>query len=324
MLLIGIISQKRGKMKLEKLNILDDYLRWLKSYKRDLKYKSIAINTEIVYDRVLNNFYLFISESKISSLKEIDREFFLDFMDYTEEDSQKQIFTKKTKQLYFSILKSFFLYISDNNDEFYTYQNEFKISIKGVNKSSKVKYLTDKEILMVLDYLNKKIENRGSYYDYIYSFGIKLMLFGGLRISEALNLRVDDFIVSDLLDENKDRDMYEIHLENTKAQEQQSAIVKIIDIEKELDYFRDSDYIFLSTKGTKINRSNFYVAVNNIMKKAGVDKKGLHLYRHTCAMSLYRKSKDILVTKEKLRHSDIKTTMIYAKAEKNDIAKAMR
>jgi integrase/recombinase XerD len=60
------------------------------------------------------------------------------------------------------------------------------------------------------------------------------------------------------------------------------------------------------------------------MQKAGLDKKGLHIYRHTCAMQLYRKSKDILVTKEKLRHSDIKTTMIYAKAEKNDIAKAMR
>jgi len=311
-------------MKLEKSNILDDYLRWLKSYKRDLKYKSIAINTEIVYDRVLNNFYIFISTTKISSLKDIDKEFFLDFMDYIEEESPKNIFSKKTKQLYISILKSFFLYISDNNDEFYTYQNEFKISIKGVNKSNKIKYLTDKEILLVLNYLDKQIENRGSYYDYIYSFGIKLMLFGGLRISEVLNLRIDDFVVCDLLDEDGERDMYEVHLQDTKSQEPQSAIVKIIDIQKELEYFEKSDYIFLSTKNSKINRSNFYTAVKNIMKKAGIDKKGLHIYRHTCAMSLYRKSKDILVTKEKLRHSDIKTTMIYAKAEKNDIAKAMR
>ena len=60
------------------------------------------------------------------------------------------------------------------------------------------------------------------------------------------------------------------------------------------------------------------------MIKAGVNKKGLHIYRHTCAMQLYRKSKDILVTKEKLRHSDIKTTMIYAQAEKSDVANAMR
>ena len=311
-------------MKLEKSNVLDDYLRWLKSYKRDLRYRSIAINTEIVYDRVLNNFYLFISQSQISSLKEIDREFFLDFMDYMEEGSRKKVFSKKTKQLYFAILKSLFLYIGENNNESYSYANEFKISIKSINKSNRIKYLSDREIIKILDYLDTKVDTRGGYYDYIYSLGIKLMLFGGLRISEVLNLRIDDFVIGDLIDDEGNRDMYELHLKDTKAQEEQIAIVKIVDIKRELEYFRDSDYIFLSTKKTKINRSNFYVAVKNIMKKSNVDKKGLHIYRHTCAMMLYRKTKDILVTKEKLRHSDIKTTMIYAKAEKNDIAKAMR
>lgn len=313
-------------MKLEKSNIEADYIRWLKSYKRDLKYKSVAKNTLLVYNRVLANFYDYISKQEITKLTEIDKEFFLDFMDTMEEESQKGIFSKKTKQLYISILKSFFLYISDNNDEFYTYQNEFKISIKGINKSSKVKYLNDKEIQIILDYLDENRKNRAGYYDYIYALGIKLMLFGGLRISEVLNLTLNDFVICDLLDNEGNRDMYEIHLQNTKAQEEQSAIIKIIDIQKELNYFKDksSNIIFLSTKGTAINRSNFYVGVKNIMKKAGLDKKGLHIYRHTCAMSLYRKSQDILVTKEKLRHSDIKTTMIYAKAEKNDIAKAMR
>ncbi|HIP44265.1 MAG TPA: hypothetical protein EYG93_02875 [Sulfurospirillum arcachonense] len=62
----------------------------------------------------------------------------------------------------------------------------------------------------------------------------------------------------------------------------------------------------------------------SLMNKAGITKQGLHIFRHTCAMQLYRKSKDILVTKEKLRHSDIKTTMIYAHAERSDVAEAMR
>ncbi|MBA1420716.1 MAG: tyrosine-type recombinase/integrase [Epsilonproteobacteria bacterium] len=98
---------------------------------------------------------------------------------------------------------------------------------------------------------------------------------------------------------------------------------------EELTYFRKlyvkDDYIFQSkTKKTLIHRSNFYISVNKIMQHIGLDKKGLHLFRHTCAMQLYRKSKDILVTKEKLRHADIKTTMIYAHAEKSDVAKAMR
>lgn len=94
-------------------------------------------------------------------------------------------------------------------------------------------------------------------------------------------------------------------------------------------YFRDhidnDTFIFTSQKNeSPIHRSNFYVGVKGIMFKAGINKKGLHIYRHTCAMQLYRKSRDILVTKEKLRHSDIKTTMIYAQAEKSDVANAMR
>ena len=115
----------------------------------------------------------------------------------------------------------------------------------------------------------------------------------------------------------------------TKSGEEQTALVKIEDIDEELSYFRklraEQEHIFQSrTKQSLMHRSNFYTSVKSILSKAGVDKKGLHIFRHTCAMQLYRKSKDILVTKEKLRHSDIKTTMIYAHAEKCDVAEAMR
>jgi len=317
-------------MKLEKSNVIDDYRRWRKSYLRDLKYKEISKNTSILYNRILNLFEDFITnQDEVEKLTQIDREFFLDFIENIEEKSKNGVFSKKTKRLYLSILKSFFVYISDNNDEFYTFENEFKIQIKGVSKPKKVKYLSDIEVAKILNYINQRVDNYGLYYDYIYSFGIKLMLFGGLRISEVLQLRLENITISQLEDKNGIKDMYEIELNETKSREEQIALIKIVDIEKEIIYFseiRDRDeYIFQSSKNSNIiNRSNYYIGVNNIMRKAGVDKKGLHIYRHTCAMQLYRKSKDILVTKEKLRHSDIKTTMIYAKAEKSDIANAMR
>lgn len=60
------------------------------------------------------------------------------------------------------------------------------------------------------------------------------------------------------------------------------------------------------------------------MEKLKIDNRGLHVFRHTCAMQLFRKTGNLLVLKETLRHSDIKTTMIYAHAEKRDIADAMR
>jgi integrase/recombinase XerD len=307
-----------------------DTKRWLKSYMRHLKYKDVSKNTLDVYVRILHKLLEFIEQQGLAKmLQDMNKEFFLDFIEYSEEHSKNGHFSKKTKQLYVSVLKSFFVYISDNNDEFYTFENEFKIAPKGVNRGKKVKYLTDKEVQNIVEYLDDMRLNRGTYYDFIYALGIKFMLFGGLRISEVLSLKLSDITVSDLTDEHGNRDIYEIHLQETKSGEEQTALIKIEDIQEELDYFRElfdeESHIFMSTKkNTLIHRSNFYVSVKNIMQKAGLNKKGLHIYRHTCAMQLYRKSKDILVTKEKLRHSDIKTTMIYAHAEKSDIARAMR
>ena len=317
-------------MRLQLGDIESDYTRWLKSYMRHLKYKDASKNTLEVYTRILNKLLEFIENQSLALiLQDMDKEFFLDFIEYTEEHSKNHHFSKNTKQLYISVMKSFFVYVSDNNDELYTFENEFKISTKGTKKTTKIKYLTDEEVTNIIEHLEDLKLNRGSYYDYIYALGIKLMLYGGLRISEVLNLKLNDFTISDLRDDEGNKDIYEIHLQDTKSGEEQTALIKIEDIQEELDYFKSlliiNDSIFKSkTKNSLIHRSNFYVSVKTIMQKAGIVKKGLHIYRHTCAMQLYRKSKDILVTKEKLRHSDIKTTMIYAQAEKSDVANAMR
>ncbi len=317
-------------MRLQLGDIESDYTRWLKSYMRHLKYKDVSKNTLAVYTRILHQLLEFIVQQDLAKmLQDTNKEFFLDFIEYSEEHSKNGHFSKKTKQLYVSVLKSFFVYISDNNDEFYTFENEFKIAPKGVNKGKKLKYLTDEEVYNIIDYLDDMRLNRGTYYDFIYSLGIKVMLFGGLRISEVLALKLSDITISDLTDKHGNRDIFEIYLQETKSGEEQTALIKIEDIQEELDYFRalieKENYIFTAHKKNKlIHRSNFYVSVKNLMQKAGLNKKGLHIYRHTCAMQLYRKSKDILVTKEKLRHSDIKTTMIYAHAEKSDVANAMR
>jgi len=317
-------------MQLQLGDIESDYKRWLKSYMRHLKYKDASKNTIEVYTRILHKLLEFIEYQSLALiLQDMHKEFFLDFIEYAEENSKNHHFSKKTKQLYISVLKSFVIYISDNNDELYTFENEFKISIKSTKKITKIKYLTDEEVTNIIEHLEDLKLNRGSYYDYIYALGIKLMLYGGLRVSEVLNLKLNDFTISDLRDEEGNKDIYEIHLQDTKSGEEQTALIKIEDIKEELDYFKSlliiNDSIFKSkTKNSLIHRSNFYVSVKKIMYKAGLVKKGLHIYRHTCAMQLYRKSKDILVTKEKLRHSDIKTTMIYAQAEKSDVANAMR
>ena len=318
-------------MVLEKNGVLKDYKRWLKSYMRSAKHREVSKNSFLIYERVLGKLEKYIKKQKdIKNIKEIDREFFFSFLEYFEKKSVVDTFSTKTKTLYISILKSFFVYISDNNDEFYTYENEFKgMMPQKINKTKKLTYLLDSETEVILEYLHERMKNRGGHYDYIYSFGIKLMLFSGLRVSEVLNLKLENIIISELTDSEGVRDFYEIHLLDTKSKEDQIALMKAIHIEVELEYFRqlwsEEEYMFKGKgKIIPINRSNFYVSVNRILKLNNIKSRGLHIFRHTCAMQLFRKTGNLLVLKETLRHSDIKTTMIYAHAQKRDIAEAMR
>jgi integrase/recombinase XerD len=323
-------SKERIKMRLEKGDILKDYQRWLKSYLRNAKHREVSENSMIVYKRVFSKLEAFIKEQgEAEKLSEIDNEFILSFLEYYEENSKNGKFSTKTKTLYISVLKSLFVYISDNNDDFYTYEKEFKgILPKKANKHKKVSYLSDADVETLVNHLNSNL-NVNKHYSYIHSLGIKLMLFSGLRISEVLSLKLENIQISELENSDNEKDFYEIHLLDTKSKEEQVALIKIEHIETEMEYFEkindESEFIF-KAKNTKnpINRSNFYVSVNKIMQNLGIKRKGLHVFRHTCAMQLFRKTGNLLVLKETLRHSDIKTTMIYAHAEKRDIADAMR
>ena len=205
-------------MHLELGNIESDYARWLKSYMRHLRYKDSSKNTLESYGRILQMLAQFIASQNLAKkLSVINKEFFMDFLEDAEEKSKSGHFSKKTKQLYLSVLKSFFIYISDNNDNFYTFENEFKISLKESKKVKKVKYLSDHEVYQIIDHLEYMCLNRGSYYDYIYALGIKCMLYGGLRISEVLSLRLSDFTRSGLTNDAGKQDIYEIHLKETKC-----------------------------------------------------------------------------------------------------------
>ena len=317
-------------MLLEKKGILEDYQRWLKSYFRNAKHREVSKNSMIIYKRVFSKLESFIKEQgEAQKMSEIDKEFILSFLEYFEEEAKVSKFATKTKTLYLSVLKSFFVYVSDNNDDFYTYEKEFKgIMPKKANKTKKLTYLNDNDVLKLINYLNENL-NEKKHYSYLHALGIKLMLFSGLRISEVLFLTLENIQISDLENNQKEKDFYEIHLLKTKSKEEQVALIKRERIENELAYFKkhlnSKEFIFKAKEAkSPINRSNFYVSVSHIMEKLDINRKGLHILRHTCAMQLFRKTGNLLVLKETLRHSDIKTTMIYAHAEKRDIAEAMR
>jgi len=80
------------------------------------------------------------------------------------------------------------------------------------------------------------------------------------------------------------------------------------------------EWLICSTRnGTTVNRSNLWMIVTGIYKRAGVDKSGLHILRHTFARRLVANNVNLETIKELLGHANIATTStFYAKTnEKN-------
>jgi integrase/recombinase XerD len=81
----------------------------------------------------------------------------------------------------------------------------------------------------------------------------------------------------------------------------------------------------MKTRNNKqLDRSNAFTIVNNIYKKARIRKKGLLILRHTLAMRLTQNNTNLVIIKKILRHSNIATTTIYAKATEKSVVEALK
>lgn len=304
-----------------------DIAKWARHYKRELRSEGLSDNSIILYDRILDQFGAYVSGSSIDSLKSIDSIFIRSFMEWLEDRYRERsgdhnfLYNENTKRLYVIILKGFLDYVEENAElekdgTRYSFAYEFKeLSKKKRGRKAKkagaeLKYLNGDEVMNLIDLLDRNIEERGRHYDYIHSLAIRCMLYGGLRVSETLGLKIVDVHI--------DGEIVELRLEDTKSGEIQYVPMRYIHIKKELDYVlglphaERSAYLIANKKlKVPLQRTNLYVKVNQLYAEAGVYKKGLHILRHTAAMMLLEKTKDVTLVQALLRHANINTTSIY-------------
>jgi len=323
-------------MKLEKNGFISDLQRWHKVYIDYLSTTGKQYNTIKQYNRIIEEFIEYSREYQDDmSMSEINTLYITSFLSYMENKALKANKNKlkgnglsnSAKITYINSLKAFFSFVSDNNDDLYDYENIFK-KIKIKNKSSRdenLRYLDDEEIKKLLSTLMEKIENakKGSRYNaYRDSLLVKLMLLAGLRVSETLNVKLGDFT------EIEGKNAYRIKIVG-KGGRVQFAYIKKDEVDKELSYFtnianlKDDELIMITRNKKPLKRENAFIIVNGLYKKAGIFKKGVHILRHSFAMSLVRKKVDSIVIQKAMRHSNIATTMVYAKAEEGDVLNAI-
>lgn len=320
--------QKVEKMKLCTNSITKDISRWVNSYIKTLHRDEMAENTIAMYESVLERFSGYIKTSmKGKKITDINSDVILEFIEHIEQEHGSP-YSTTTRSLYILIIKLFFVDFIESKADLlpdgtqYTFKREFDdiITPRGrkAKKRVKFKHLGEDEVVNLLDYLDTQIEQKGNHYDYVYALSIRLMLYGGLRVSEMLQLKLDD------LEIDKERGIVEVRLLETKSGEEQYVPIRLSYIERELSYLisfakiskidKSTAYLFSSKRMDKpMTRHNLYRKVNLLYKKVGISKSGLHILRHTSAMMLLDKTGDITYVQALLRHASINTTTVYAK-----------
>ena len=298
--------------------------RYLKSLNTKMKIEKKSQHTIKSYNYTFNSFFKFLKDYDMEiSLLDISEEDIYAFLEYKSKVNKKEI-SNATSNATLSHLKKLFGHIERNaRKESFDFRKVFEdINIKATRKKPKGMTLKEQEIL--IRYLNSTVEsNPNSFLLLRNSFLIKLMLHGGLRVSEALSISINDL--------NDDNNMYEIEFVGKGKKERFTVIEKSL-IENEIrllkqtpDLELDEPVAVTNNKKSRVKRENLYLIVNRIYERAGLDYTGLHILRHTFAKNLIEnKNKPITIVQSLLGHSSLQTTSIYTNPTREAVVASMR
>lgn len=174
------------------------------------------------------------------------------------------------------------------------------LSIEEVDK------LLDIPLLDKFDYRNKAM--------------LELLYASGLRTSELLDLKLGDIDLENCFlrcygKSSKERmvPIGEYTLE---------YLEKYLNIRAEFINENTEDYLFLSNRGTKLNRTTFYRILKSLLAKNNINADvSPHTLRHSFATHMLDQGADLKTIQELLGHSDINTTKIYTHISNNKIKK---
>lgn len=169
-------------------------------------------------------------------------------------------------------------------------------------------FLTENEIQLFLD-LNCKTAS-----DFLYKAIFELLYCGGLRVSECVNLQLNNLH----LQQNLIRFMGKGGKERYVVIHSSAvnAINDYLKIRNKLLKGKQSVYVFITENGKQITRQAIYQHVKMRAAEVGINKNiSPHSLRHTYATHMLEEGADLVTIQELLGHSDIRTTEIYTHVE---------
>ncbi len=252
------------------------------------------------------------SENTISSysldLKKFTNYVKKDFDKINKEDVQKyiQYLSKKESSLSvsrtISTLKSFYKFLQINK---YTKTNPLTLISNPKQPKTLPKVLSEEEINKLLD-INLKTD-----FDFRNKAMLELMYSSGLRVSELINLTVNDIDIKNctvrIFGKGSKERIIPLNEYATKAINNYILYHRSV-----LFKHGENNYLFLNNHGNRMTRQGFFKILKKIAKEKEIKTEfSPHTLRHSFATHLLKYGADLRSIQELLGHSDISTTQIY-------------
>ena len=279
-------------------NYLEDFLRFLRTQNTGSE------NTIDGYRRDIKRFIDYLQSEGISKLDDVDRIVvtgYLRFLRYPK--GLKKELSNKTIARHLSALRSFYRFLM----EFYDLTSNPFENIKTVRTYRKLpEFLFFEEMDTLLSSIDINDEyglrNRAL---------LELLYACGLRVSEIINLRINDIDTHDLVvrvigkgDKERIVPFYPLVMEYLKAYIEQERPILLAK--------KQNNYVFLNSRGDKLTSRGVQFIIDQQVLKAGLQiKVHPHMFRHSFATHLLDNGADLRVVQELLGHKFLSTTQIY-------------
>lgn len=271
---------------------IDEYLNYIVFERR------LSKNTYNSYKNDLEKYARYLHSNNIYKTNSIQKSSIKDYLEYL---SAKEKLEVKSIARKLTSIKNFHTYLyqkglTPSNVALTINRLKLPKTLPKVLTVEEVNRLLDIDTVTIFDYRDKAM--------------LELLYATGLRISELLNLTMNDIdlencIVRCMGKGSKERmiPIGEYVIDSMK---------NYLEMRPELYIMKKDDHIFLNNHGLQLSRSGFFKMLKHRLKVCDIHiDVSPHTLRHSFATHMIESGSDLRVVQELLGHSDISTTRIY-------------
>ena len=280
------------------LNDIKEYLVFISQV------KNLSENTTKSYERDLKKLCSFVQSLKITSYAEINSETCSAWIG----NLYSQNINPKSIQRHLSSAKGFFRFLKKNG---LIESSPFELVNAPKSAMNLPEVLSPEDMEQLLNF---KPKNTIEFRDMAI---IELMYSSGLRVSEAVNVNIDDFEEDKLFLRVLGKGLktrlvpigrFAINAVNAWLLERDKILNK-------------TDALFLNMRGARLTVRSVQLRLKKLATKQGLPPIHPHMLRHSFATHMLESSSDLRTIQELLGHSSLSTTQIYTKLDYQHLAK---